>query len=397
MLETIRQYAEEQLAATGTIGECGIVTPPTTPIRPSPAGTVWDGPGYRAAVEWVEAEFANLRAGFRWAADHADVVTAAAIAAHTTMLAVFLQRYEPVGWAEEILDLATADDVAQLPRLYTAASVCSLTGRPEAGVAYASRAVALTADSRYEISDAAWITFMEGSAHRYAGRPERYVEICTELAARPGAAHVIGLCGLLAVSPEVGHSDEARAIADHTLTAAHAHGNPVWIALALTGTGRAFADTDPDRALGALRQGLAYAGEHRLPYFEALLAREAALLETVYGPLEQALTLFDTAIDSFHRAGLVVWVVTILADLAVLFDRVERPELAATCYGAATHQGGAHQVPNLPAAVDRLRVGLGEETFDRCVAAGAAMEIGDAVRYARAQIQTTRHQLADLT
>ena len=46
---------------------------------------LWDGPGYRDAVDWVDVEFANLRAGFRWAADHADLVTATAIAAHTTM------------------------------------------------------------------------------------------------------------------------------------------------------------------------------------------------------------------------------------------------------------------------------------------------------------------------
>jgi predicted ATPase len=397
MLETIRQFAGEQLAATGNGGEVRDRHAAYYADQAASRWAVWDGPGYRAATEWVEDEFSNLRAGFRWAADQADVVTAATIAAHTTMLTAFLQLHESAGWAEEILDVATANDIAQLPLLYTAASLCSLTGRPDAGVAYASAAVALTADSRYETSDAAWIRFMEGSAHRYAGRPERYVAICTELAARPGAAHVIGLCGLLAVSPEVGRSDEARAIADQTLAAAHAHGNPVWIALALTGSGRAFAGTDPHRALSALRQGLVYAREHQLPYFEALLAREAAVLETVSGPLEQALTLFDTAIDLFHRAGLVVWVVTILADLAVLFDRVERPEVAATCYGAATNQGGAHQVPNLPAAVDRLRAGLGEEAFDRRVAAGEAMKLADAVRYAREQIQAARRQIAGVT
>ena len=58
---------------------------------------LWDGPRQRVAVDWVDVEFANLRAGFRWAADHGDLVTAAAIAAHTTMLGFVLQRFEPVG------------------------------------------------------------------------------------------------------------------------------------------------------------------------------------------------------------------------------------------------------------------------------------------------------------
>ena len=44
-------------------------------------------------------------------------MTATAIAAHSTMLSFALQRFEPVGWAEEILDAATTAQVAQLPRL----------------------------------------------------------------------------------------------------------------------------------------------------------------------------------------------------------------------------------------------------------------------------------------
>ena len=91
----------------------------------------------------MDVEFANLRAGFRWAADHGDLDTAVAIAAHTTILGYMLLRFEPVGWADEILDAATAADVRQLPRLYTAASACSQIGRRQVAVGYAHTAVAL--------------------------------------------------------------------------------------------------------------------------------------------------------------------------------------------------------------------------------------------------------------
>ena len=60
-----------------------------------------------------------------------------AIAAHTTMLALPLHRFEPVGWAEELLPAATAADLRQLPRLYTAASLCSYTVAPSDGGRYA--------------------------------------------------------------------------------------------------------------------------------------------------------------------------------------------------------------------------------------------------------------------
>jgi hypothetical protein len=108
------------------------------------------------ALDWVDVELANLRAGFRWAADQHDLATAAAIAAHTAMLALPLERYEPVGWAEEILAAATAAESAQLPRLYTAASLCAFTGRAEAAVGYAHAALDLEADARYNPFDTAW-------------------------------------------------------------------------------------------------------------------------------------------------------------------------------------------------------------------------------------------------
>ena len=62
----------------------------------------------------------------------------------------------------------------------------------------------------------------------------------------------------------VGRADEARAIAEETLTAALAHGNPFFVAGALSGYGRAFAETEPVRALDAIREALAYSREHRL-------------------------------------------------------------------------------------------------------------------------------------
>ena len=76
LLETIRQFGEDQLAATGTIGE----------VRDRHARYfaglavaywgMWDGPGQGVAVDGVDVEFANLRAGFRWAADQDDLATA---------------------------------------------------------------------------------------------------------------------------------------------------------------------------------------------------------------------------------------------------------------------------------------------------------------------------------
>ena len=54
----------------------------------------------------------------------------------------------------------------------------------------------------------------------------------------------------------------------------------------------------------------------------------------------------------------------------------------------------AAKVVGLPGLVDHLRTILGSTRFDECVAAGAALEFADAVRYARLQIRLLRSELA---
>jgi hypothetical protein len=393
--ETIRQFAQEQLADAGTISQIRDRHARYFAALAVAQWGRWDGPGQRTALDWVDVEFANLRAGFRWAADQHDLATAAAIAAHTAMLAMPLERYEPAGWAEEILEAARAAELAQLPRLYTAASFCAYTGRPEAAIGYAQAAVALEADPRYDPFETGWSRLQEALAHIFTGRLDRYLEICADLSTQPGPAQVLAQGGLLVGLPMAGRAAEARAIAEDTLAAARAHANPYFIANALYGSGRAFAQADPGRALHFLRDGLVYAQEHRLPMLEAAIAEETAGLEAVHGDLGQALALFDASLDSVHRAGNVASMSTTLACLAVCFDRFDRPDIASTLYGASTNQPIVEYVVDLPALVDHLRTTLGDAAFDQYTATGANMDLADAVGYARHHIELARRQIAN--
>ena len=205
------------------------------------------------------------------------------------------------------------------------------------------------------------------------------------------------MCGLLNFLPLAGRAEEALAIAEEAVAAARAHGNPFLLAFTLAGYGRAFAEVDPTRALSAVRQGLACAEEHRVELWELILAGQAAGLEAVLGDLEQALLHFDFAIDSLYAAGNVGHLAVALARLAVAFDRIERPEIAATIYGACTRYANIVMVAELPAVVEHLQTELGEARFDECVAVGAAMELAEAVRYARRQIELVRRELAEST
>ena len=86
MLETIRQFAEEQLVAGGEASEVRTAHARYFAGRETDILALWDSPRQREAYDWFTAELANLRAAFRWAADHADLDTAAAIAIYATFL-----------------------------------------------------------------------------------------------------------------------------------------------------------------------------------------------------------------------------------------------------------------------------------------------------------------------
>jgi tetratricopeptide (TPR) repeat protein len=394
VLETIRQFGEERLAANGTLADVR-----DRHARFYSEGTMrywetWDGPGQRAALDWVDTEFANLRTAFRWAIERADLVTATAIASHAAIMVWPIQRFEPVSWALEIVDRAAEADPPQLPRLYVAASLCLYLGQPDLGVSYAQTATALGTDARYDPFENGWSEMLEALAHLFGGRIERRVEISSELATRSGFARVVGLCGLTWALPAAGRAEDAIGIADEALNAAREYGSPFWIGWALGGYGRAFAECDPVRALAALREGICYARENRLGFWEANLAQDAARLEASHGELDDALALFTTSIDSFHRAGNIVFLAAALASLAVFFDRFGRAEVAATVYGASTRQASIGLVPNLGGGIAHLRSVLDEVRFGELVAIGAAMETAEAVRFAQEQIELIGRDLA---
>ena len=77
MLETIRQFAEEQLAASGAADQVRGAHARYLAGREADVLALWDSPRPRAAYAWVTAELANLRAAFRWPADCSDLDVAA--------------------------------------------------------------------------------------------------------------------------------------------------------------------------------------------------------------------------------------------------------------------------------------------------------------------------------
>ena len=140
MLETIRQFAEEQLAASGAATEARTAHARYFAGREADILALWDSPRQREAYDWFTMELANLRTAFRWAADQGDLDVAAAIATYAAWLGFGIQNYEPIAWAEELIEPAHAVDHPRLAFLYAMAAMCFLPGRIEDAVGYATQA-----------------------------------------------------------------------------------------------------------------------------------------------------------------------------------------------------------------------------------------------------------------
>ncbi len=394
LFETIRQFAEDRLSETG---ERDLIRDRHAAYFGLEAATRWahwNGPGWRDAVDWVEIELANLRSALGWSTTRDDLVVATDIAAHAALLGFSVELFETVGWAEDLLDAATAADVPRLPRLYTAAGYACFVGRAEAAVVHAHRATELERRTGYEPCGPGYATFIEALAHVYCGDLDRYVELTSTVAALPGPSRAFGIAAYVDGLQSAGRVDEALALTEEAVAAARETGNPYWIAYTLWIVGLAFSKRDAQRALLAWDEGVEYVAEHGVRFFEGFMARDAARLHTSDGDLEAALDLFDPAIEAFRRARNVPQLIITVASLPALFERLGRLEAATTLLGAMSREPTSQQhVPELIDLGSRLSGKLGEKKWARFHSFGAGMELNDAAAYAREQIAIARRQL----
>ena len=128
MLETIRQFAEEQLVARGEATEARAAHSRYIAGREADILALWDSPRQREAYDWFTIELPNPRTAFRWAADHGDLDTPAVIATYAGFLAYLVENYEPIGWAEELVEPAKAVDHPRLALLYADAGQAKYLG-----------------------------------------------------------------------------------------------------------------------------------------------------------------------------------------------------------------------------------------------------------------------------
>jgi predicted ATPase len=391
MLETIRQFAEEQLVAGGAASEIRAAHSRYFAGREADVLALWDSPRQRQAYDWFTIELANLRTAFRWAADQGDLDVAATIATYAGFLGVMVQTLEPIAWAEEQIEPARAVDHPRLAFLYVIASQCFRTGRIEAAVGYSDAGqIVLAGGGGDALPDG--FEGMLGMSYFAIGQPERVAEWCRAQLARRRDTHVAIRSWLVYALAVAGCGGEAMDSADDLIEAAEATGNPGLLELALGAYGLAFRDADPVGALDALGRGLVIAQDSGNRTIVSLLASFLARLEAEHGATVSAFDHLTLAIRDYHNAGDTLIRVP-LALLAVLFDRLGRYEPAATIAGFALSPLTAAGFPEITTAIAHLRDVLGEATYESLARKGETMTTAAMVTYAYDQIDQARTEL----
>jgi predicted ATPase/class 3 adenylate cyclase len=391
MLETIRQFAEEQLVASGEATKIRGAHSRYFAGREADILALWDSPRQRAAYDWFTIELANLRTAFRWAADHGDLDVAAPIATYATLLGYLVENFEPIAWAEELIEPARAVDHPRLAFLYVAASLCWIPGRIEEAVGYSDAGQTVIGTGRHEVPFGTEGGL--GIAYSVIGQPERCVEWCRAQLARGHDTHAVTRAALVQALTVAGAGDEARAAANGLIDAAEATHNPFSLAYALTAYGYAFRDADPVRALEAERRGLVIAQDSGNRNLESQLSTGLSQLEAEHGDPLAALDHITLAIRNFYDSGNVGLIRGPLATLAVFLDRLGRLEPAATIAGFALNFLTASTVPEITTAITHLRDVLGDQTYESLAHKGETMTTAAMVTYAYDQIDQARTEL----
>ena len=393
LLETLRQYAAEQLTARGEIRT----------LRKRHAAWFVDlaeradvdvcGPGEAEAVAMLEAEFANLRAAHRWTVEHGDVDLALRLAAALHNFAVWRLRDEVVDWTEEAAQLPAATGHRLQPTALGGASRGHSTrGELARARALGERALAAapdTTDPRRLVA----LDSLEATA-LYEGRLDQCRALAHEALAvarvhgDPYNAAQAQLHDTLALA----YSQQRQAALDAAAAmraTADALGNPHQQAWSRYVHAEACGDDDPETALVLLAEARMLAAPVRDRLLEGVARVAISTLRARHHSPRAALASFPDVIAHWRRAGDWTHQWTTLRNLVPLLVGLEADEAAAQLYGAQRAAGtstyGA-DAARLAEAGATLTTRLGAARFESFVAQGAALGGADAVDLALSSI-----------
>jgi non-specific serine/threonine protein kinase len=351
MLETVREYGLEQLAASNELADARRDHAAYFLALAERAAQAWEGPAPGAWLDRLEAERDNLREALAWAQEAHATELAGRLA---SALHWFWRSRGPVGegrrWAEELL--AGTGEAAPAPR---------------AALLMGAGDLAMT----------------QGQFARAAELLEASITLAREHGEGPTLAHALGWRGATAVYE--GQLDLGEAFVVQAVDVARAGADPFWCALgpsilAAIARGRG----EHDRALALLAESTAVCDAEHVGWPTALNLSLMGEIAADQGELDRAETLGREGLRRAWDIGERRYFAGALAGLARTVAARGDPERGARLYGAvdAVLEATGANLPltallSFESARAAVRATLGEAGFAAAWGAGRAMPLPD--------------------
>jgi predicted ATPase/class 3 adenylate cyclase len=402
MLETLRQFAREQLDQSGDTDRWRRAHAEYYARWAHDAGYGLTGPDDQRWMARLRAELDNVRAAVGWSLDRDDPEEQEL---GLRILAYMLEgrsaRYTGLGaLAAQAVPLAEAcRPELRAPVLTIAAYHEWNQGRVERARSLANAAmrdgmIATTVNPLAAYLAA--VTF-----EMTAGNHAQALDIADHARAALDTvddtyARTCYLASIATFESMAGRSDDARAHVGRAVEVARRSGNRNLLAITYSGTAWALQRDDPTAALAAAEQYL------DLYHQFDLLAFSASQVMALAGGLRARLGDHAAALQLLHEAAVVARDQGARPQLAATMDwalgpltRTRRTDVAAVFVGALTagSLAGVANFPGVDAArariLDRVRTVLGDEKTDELVARGATMSYDELVQYAIQHLDQT--------
>jgi predicted ATPase len=391
MLETIRQFAEEQLVTDGLAEATRDAHARFFAGRESEVVALWDSPRQREAYDWFATEYANLRTAFRWAAEQDDLDSAIAIAIYS-FIGALVERYEPIAWAEEMVEPAEAVDHPRLGALYVVACQCYWVGRTGEALVYSENGQRLIGDTGFDGFPLHYEASL-GGPYIATAQPELWAEVARRRIERTDDPLGHARASLAMALTLGGAYEEAIGLTDGLFAVAEATDNPFSQSQMLLAAGFALRYADPTKALNALRRALEVARASGNRFNESHIAVTLAPLEAEHGSREAAFDHLELVIRNYLDSGNIATARSPLANLVGMLCQLGHYAPAATIADFADVPLTRIAFPEITATIERLREVLGDDRYESLAQVGETMTNAEMANYAFEQIDLARAQL----
>ena len=386
LLETLRAFGAERLAATGDAERVGDRHARYQVAWAEDANRRLVEPGPRVLAE-IDAALPELRAAIDWLLAHDDAELAGRLVASLLDYGIMRLRPDVLAWSERVAAADPEDRAPAASLVWVAAAYAAwMAGDVDESGVRSERALRVAERSGEPVpSEVATVC---GNQGLFTGRLDEAVEWyerAIEAAAGDRAQLVFArgtelLARAYAADPTAG--ERAAELLAEVGDAVTAYAAYVWYC-----AGETVLEVDAEEARARYTHAVEVAEQANVSFVVGLAGASKASIDARTGDPAVAAEDFRRLITHWRRAGMWSPQWTMLRSIAILLARLGRPRDAAVLEGAVRRSGAGHLIFGADEVALRelgtqLAAALGDEEYDAARRAGSVLDGDAAVEHA---------------